>query len=79
MIANIGSINLMWPRSGNAFAFRRRPYWSRLAAEATGQGCQFGIFESKFVIFGLFSTPLAFFIFEKRPDEIWLCLAILAN
>jgi len=32
MIANIGSI---WPRSGNAFAFRRRPYWSRLAAELT--------------------------------------------
>jgi len=36
------------------------------------QGCQFGFFEAKFVIFGLFSTPLAFFIFEKRPNEIWL-------
>jgi len=22
--------------------------------------------------FGLFSTPLAFFLFEKRPNEIWL-------
>jgi len=36
MIANIGSIRSMWPRSGNAFAFRRRPYWSQLAAGATG-------------------------------------------
>jgi len=36
MIANIGSISSMWPRSRNAFAFRRRPYWSRLAAGATG-------------------------------------------
>jgi len=26
MIANIGSISSMRPRSGNAFAFRRRPY-----------------------------------------------------
>jgi len=26
----------MWPRSGNAFAFRRRPYWSWLAAGASG-------------------------------------------
>jgi len=22
----------MWPRSDDVFAFRRRPYWSRLAA-----------------------------------------------
>ena len=36
------------------------------------QGCQFGFFEAKFVIFGLFLTPLAFFIFEKRPNQIWL-------
>jgi len=36
MVANIGSIRSMWPRSGNAFAFRRRPYWSRLTAGATG-------------------------------------------
>jgi len=36
MIANIGSIILMWPRSRNSFAFRRRPYWSGLAAGATG-------------------------------------------
>jgi len=36
MIANIGSIRSMWPRSGNAFTFRRRPLWSRLAAGATG-------------------------------------------
>jgi len=35
MIANIGLISSMWPRSRNAFAFRRRPYWSRLAAELT--------------------------------------------
>jgi len=26
----------MWPRSRNAFAFRRRTYWSGLAAGATG-------------------------------------------
>jgi len=36
MIANIGSINSMLPRSRNAFAFRRRTYWSVLAAGATG-------------------------------------------
>jgi len=36
MISNIGSISSMWPRSGNAFAFRPRPYWSRLADGATG-------------------------------------------
>jgi len=36
MIANIGSIRSMWPRSGNTLEFRRRPYWSRLAAGATG-------------------------------------------
>jgi len=35
MIANIGSISSMSPRSRNEFAFRRRPYWSRLAAGAT--------------------------------------------
>jgi len=35
MIANIGSISSMWPRSSNVFAFRRRPYWSRLASELT--------------------------------------------
>jgi len=38
MIANIGSIRSMWPRSGNAFAFSRPPYWSlleQLAAELT--------------------------------------------
>jgi len=35
MIANIGSIGSKWRRSGNAFTFRRRPYLSRLAAEAT--------------------------------------------
>ena len=32
------------------------------------QGCQFGYFEAEFVIFGLFSTLLAFFIFEKRTN-----------
>jgi len=36
MIANIGSISSMWPRSRNAFVFRRHPYWSRLATRATG-------------------------------------------
>jgi len=36
MIANIGSIRSMWLRSGHAFAFRRRPYWRRLAARASG-------------------------------------------
>jgi len=36
MIANIGSISSMWPRSRNAFAFRRCTYWSGLAAGATG-------------------------------------------
>jgi len=25
MIANIGSVSSMWPRSGYAFAFRRQP------------------------------------------------------
>jgi len=43
------------------------------------RGCQFGIFEAKFVILGFFSTRLAFFIFEKRPNEIWLFLAFLAS
>jgi len=43
------------------------------------QGCQFGFFEAKFVIFGLFSTLLAFFMFEKRPDEIWLFLAFFGE
>jgi len=47
------------------------------------QGYQFGFFEAKFVIFGLFSTPLAFFaffyIFGKRPNEIWLFWPCLAN
>jgi len=36
MIAIICSISSMWQRSRNAFAFRRRTYWSRLAAGATG-------------------------------------------
>jgi len=36
MITNIGSILTMLPRSGNAYAFRRLPYWSQLAAGATG-------------------------------------------
>jgi len=30
------------------------------------------LFKAKFVIFGLFSIRLAFFIFGKRPNEIWL-------
>jgi len=36
MIADIGSILAMWPRSGFAFAFRRRQSWSRLPAGTTG-------------------------------------------
>jgi len=36
------------------------------------QCCQFGYFEAKFIIFGFFSTPLAFIIFGKTPNEIWL-------
>ena len=43
------------------------------------QGCQFGFFEAKFVIFGLFSTLLAFFIFEKTSNEIWRFWPFLAN
>jgi len=43
------------------------------------QSCQFGFFEAKFVIFGLFSTPLALFVFEKRPNEIWLFLAFFGE
>ena len=44
MIANIGSINSMWPRSRNAFVFRQCPYWSRLAAGATGSWVDLGQF-----------------------------------
>jgi len=44
MIANIGSISSMWPRSRNAFAFRQCPYWSRLAAGATGGWVDLGQF-----------------------------------
>jgi len=43
------------------------------------QGCQFGFFEAKFVIFDLFSTLLVFFIFEKRPNDIWLFLAFFGH
>jgi len=50
-----------------------------LRKDARRQGCQFGYFEAKFVILGLFSIPLAFFIFEKRPNEIWLFWPFLAN
>jgi len=32
------------------------------------QGCQFGFFEAKFVIFGLFSTPLAFLYLWKKAN-----------
>jgi len=42
MIANIGSISSVWPRSGNAFAFHRRPYWSRQAAGTTGGWADLG-------------------------------------
>jgi len=31
-----------------------------------GRSCQFGFFEAKFVIFGLFSTPLAVSYFWKK-------------
>jgi len=43
------------------------------------QGCHFGFFEAKFVIFWLFSSPLAFFIFEERPTEIWFFLAFFGE
>ena len=33
----------MWSRSRNAFAFRRRTYWSRLAAGATGGWVDLGV------------------------------------
>ena len=36
---------------------------------STIQGCQFGYFEAKFVIFGLFSTPLDFF--QKWKKAKW--------
>ena len=32
------------------------------------QGCQFGFFEAKIVIFGLFTTPSAFFYFWKKAN-----------
>jgi len=35
------------------------------------QGCQFDFVEAKFVIFGLFSTPLAFFIFGKSRIQLF--------
>ena len=41
------------------------------------QGCQFGFFEAKFVIFGLFSTPFAFLHFSKKAKCKWN-LAFLA-
>jgi len=49
---------------GNA----RVAIWFRLSAGSfiAEQGCQFGFFEAKFVIFGLFSTPSAFFLFLKK-------------
>ena len=37
-----------------------------LQPQPSMQGCQFGFFEAKFVIFSLFSTPLAFFYFWKK-------------
>ena len=40
--------------------------WASVALRNAVQGCQFGFFEAKFVIFGLFSTPLAFFYFLKK-------------
>jgi len=43
------------------------------------QGCQFGFFEAKFVLFGLFSTPLAFFYLKKMPNEIWRFLAFFGQ
>jgi len=36
-------------------------------------------FEAKFVIFWLFLTPLAFLIFEKRPNEMWLFLSFFVH
>ena len=42
------------------------------------QRCQCGFFEVKFAIFGLFSTSWVF-IFDKRPNEIWLFWPFLGN
>jgi len=49
------------------------------STRAKGQGCQFGFCEAKFVILGFLSTPLTFFNFWKRPNEIWIFWASLAN
>jgi len=43
------------------------------------QGCQFGFFEAKFVIFGLFSTPLAFLSLEKGQMKFGIFWPFLAN
>jgi len=42
-IANNGPIHSMCPRLRNALAFRRRPYWSRLAAGANGGWADLGL------------------------------------
>jgi len=38
----------------------------RIYKPCPSQYCQFGFFEAKFVIFGLFLTPLAVFSFVKK-------------
>jgi len=52
---------------------------SQIEGNSEKQGCQFGFFEAKFVTFGLLSTPLAFFIFDKRPNKIWLFLTFFGE
>jgi len=43
-----------------------------VSVTTSGQRSQFGFFEAKFVIFGLFKLLWLFFIFENRPNESWL-------
>jgi len=41
-------------------------HWHGIISMTDIQGCQFGFFEAKFVIFGFFSTPSAYFYFWKK-------------
>jgi len=50
-----------------------------LANTYVDQRCQFGFFEVKFVIFGLFSTPLAFLFLKKGQMKFRFIWPILAN
>jgi len=52
---------------------------TELANTYVQQGCQFSFFEVKFVIFNLFSTPLAFLFLKKGQMKIAFIWPILTN